>query len=286
MTHIVLGATGRVGSALVSALLAQGEKVTAVTRDAGHAEALRRQGANIAEADVFDVPSLRQVVAGGKRLFLLNPPAPPSTDTAAEEQRSLDCILEAIEGLPLEKIVAESTYGAQPGDRIGDLDVLYRMEQALAAQPVPVSAIRAAYYMSNWDASLDTARSEGKLHSMYPPDFTLPMVAPRDLGEFAARLMRGEARSSGPHYVEGPERYSPGDVAQAFAEALGRPVEVIVTPPDQWEQAFRSMGFSEAGARSYAAMTRLTLDTKEEPERSERGATSLREYILALVKKG
>jgi uncharacterized protein YbjT (DUF2867 family) len=285
MTYVVLGATGHVGSALVSALLAQGEKVTAVTRNSAHAEALRRQGASIAEADVFDVPSLRRVVAAGKRLFLLNPPAPPSTDTAAEEQRSLDCILEAIEGLSLEKIVAESTYGAQPGDRIGDLDVLYRMEQALAAQPVPVSAIRAAYYMSNWDASLETAQSEGKLHSMYPPDFKLPMVAPRDLGEFAARLMLSGAESSGPHYVEGPERYSPGDVAEAFARALGRPVEVVVTPPEQWEQAFRSMGFSEAGARSYAAMTRLTLDNKEEPEHSERGAISLGEYISALVQK-
>jgi uncharacterized protein YbjT (DUF2867 family) len=285
MTHVVLGATGHVGSALVSALLAQGEEVTAVTRGGAHAEALARQGANIAEADVFDVPSLRRVVAGGKRLFLLNPPAPPSTDTAAEEQRSLDCILEAIEGLPLEKIVAESTYGAQPGDRIGDLDVLYRMEQALAAQPVPVSAIRAAYSMSNWDASLETAQSKGELHSMYPPDFELPMVAPRDLGEFAARLMLGEARSSGPHYVEGPQRYSPGDVAAAFAHALGRPVKVVVTPPDKWEQAFRALGFSEAGARSYAAMTRVTLDEKEEPENSERGATSLDEYISALVKK-
>jgi uncharacterized protein YbjT (DUF2867 family) len=243
MTHVVLGATGHVGSALVSALLAQGEQVTAVTRNGAHAEALRRQGARIAEADVFDVPSLRRAVAGGKRLFVLNPPAAPSTDTAAEEQRSLRCILEAIEGLPVEKIVAESTYGAQPGDRIGDLGVLYQMEQALAALPVPVSAIRAAYYMSNWDASLETAQKEGKLHSMYPPGFKLPMVAPRDLGEFAARLMRGKPEPSGPHYVEGPERYSPGDVADAFARALGRPVEVVVTPPAQWEEAFRSMGF-------------------------------------------
>jgi uncharacterized protein YbjT (DUF2867 family) len=283
--HIILGATGHVGSALAQALLARNEAVTVVTRDARHAEALKTKGAHVAEVDVFDTAALHRVIAGGHRLFVLNPPAPPSTDTAAEERRSLHAIVAALEGCKLEKIVAESTYGAQPGDGIGDLGVLYDMEQALQAGKAPFSAIRAAYYMSNWDASLETAHKEGTVHSMYPPDFTLPMVAPHDLGEFAARLMLGAAESSGPHYVEGPERYSSGDVAQAFSQALGRPVKVVVTPPEQWVQAFQSMGFSEAAAKSYAAMTRITLEKKEEPEKSERGAISLSEYISALVKK-
>ena len=283
--HIIIGSTGHVGSALAQSLLARNEAVTVVTRDAGKAEPLKTKGAHVAQVDVFDTAALHRVIKTGQRLFVLNPPAAPSTDTVAEERRSLRAIVAAIEGCTLEKIVAESAYGAQPGDGIGDLGVLYDLEQALRAGNAPFSAIRAAYYMSNWDASLESASKEGKVHSMYPPDFKLPMVAPHDLGEFAARLMRGPAQSSGPHYAEGPERYSAGDVAQAFAEALGRPVQVAVTPPVQWEQAFRSQGFSEAAAKSYAAMTRITLETKEEPEKPERGTTSLREYISALVKK-
>ncbi|MDH6594393.1 uncharacterized protein YbjT (DUF2867 family) [Variovorax sp. TBS-050B] len=285
MRHVVLGATGHVGSALVSALLARGEAVTAVTRDAGHAEALRRQGAAIAEADVFDVPALRRAIEGAQRLFLLNPPAPPDTDTSAEERRSLRCILGAIEGLPLEKIVAESTYGAQPGDRLGDLDVLYDMEQALAEQPVPVSVIRAAYYMSNWDAALAGAQGEGVVESLFPGDFELPMVAPEDLGRYAARLMFGAAESSGPHYVEGPERCTTADVAAAFEAALGRPVRLVEVPPAQWEDWFRRAGFSAAGAASYAAMTRATLDNPARPAAPERGSVSLKDYVAALVRR-
>ncbi|MDH6169929.1 uncharacterized protein YbjT (DUF2867 family) [Variovorax boronicumulans] len=284
--HIILGATGHVGSALAQALLARNEPVTVVTREARKAEALKTKGAHVAEVDVFDVAELHRVMAGGHRLFALNPPALPSIDTVAQERKSLAAIVAALEGCKLEKIVCESTYGAQPGDGIGDLGVLYDMEQALRETDAgPVSAIRAAYYMSNWDASLKTAREDGQLHSMYPPDFKLPMVAPHDLGEFAARLMLGAAEASGPHYVEGPERYSPGDVARAFAEALGQPVEVVVTPPEQWEQAFQSLGFSEAAAKSYAAMTRATLKNKDEPEKPQRGATSLNDYISALVRK-
>jgi len=283
--HIILGATGHVGSSLAQALLARNEPVTVVTRDASKAEPLKTKGAHVAQVDVLDTAALHRVIAGGHRLFVLNPPAPPSTDTVAEERKSLYAIVAALEGCKLEKIVCESAYGAQPGNGIGDLGVLYDREQGLQAGKVPVSAIRAAYYMSNWDASLETARAEGKVHSMYPPDFRLPMVAPHDLGEFAARLMLGAAEASGPHYVEGPERYTPGDVAQAFSLALGRPVEVAVTPPEQWEQAFRSLGFSEAAAGSYAAMTRITLENGEQPEKPERGATTLADYITALVRK-
>lgn len=283
--HIVLGATGHVGSALAQALLARSEPVTVVTRDAGKTEALRRKGAHVAEVDVFDTPALHRVFQGGQRIFVLNPPAAPSTDTVAEERRSMRAIVAALEGCRPEKIVAESVYGARHGEGIGDLGVLHELEQALQAGPAPFSALRAAYYMSNWDASLKTAREEGQVHTMYPPGFTLPMVAPHDLGEFAAKLMLGPAESSGPHHVEGPARYSSADVAAAFAEALGRPVEAVQTPQAQWAPAFKALGFSDAAARSYAEMTRLTLEDKFEPEKPERGAISLRDYITALVRK-
>ncbi|WP_199320489.1 SDR family oxidoreductase [Leptolyngbya sp. FACHB-261] len=152
--HIILGGTGNVGSAAARALLKRREPVLVVTRDPSKAEGLRRDGADVAVADVHDVETLRSIFRQGRRLFLLNPPAAPCSDTATEERRSLAAILSAISGTGLEKIVAESTYGAKPGERIGDLDVLYEMEQALTAQPVPTTIIRAAYYMSNWRASL------------------------------------------------------------------------------------------------------------------------------------
>ena len=284
--HIVLGATGHVGSAVAQALLERSEPVTVVTRDAHKAQALRTKGAHVAQVDVFDTHALRRVFMGGRRVFVLNPPASPSSDTSAQESRSAHAIVAALEGCQLEKIVAESTYGAQPGEGVGDLSVLYELEKALAAGPTPFSALRAAYYMSNWDASLDTARRQGRVHSMFPKDFELPMVAPHDIGQFAAKLMLGPAESSGPLHVEGPERYSPGDVARAFSEALGKPVELVETPREQLEQAFSSLGFSGAAAKSYAAMTRATIDQHYEPAtRPVRGAITLREYITALVRR-
>ncbi len=280
---IVLGATGHVGSAAAEALLSQGAAVTAVTRDAERAASLAALGAKVAVADVHDVDGMRAVFRGGTRLFLLNPPAAPDTDTDRVERETIRCLLAALDGSGLEKVVAESTYGAQPGDRLGDLNTLHTLERGLESQPIPTSVIRAAYYMSNWDAMIGPAR-DGVLPTMYPADFALPMVAPADLGAVAARLLTGPAVPSGPHYVEGPERYSSADVAAAFTRPLGVPVEPAVTPREEWEAAYRKLGFSEAAAHSYARMTAITADGDyDQPSDPIQGKVTLQAYIDDLV---
>jgi uncharacterized protein YbjT (DUF2867 family) len=284
--HIILGGTGHVGAALCEALVVRGEPVTVVTRNSSRTQELQRKGLQVAVANVFDTDALRAVFRQGERLFLLNPSADPSTDTDVEERRGLGSILAAIDGSGLHKIVAESTYGAQPVDRGGDLGILWDMEQALSAQPIPASIIRAAYYMSNWDASLNTALTEGVVHSFYPADFKLPMVAPRDIGHVAARLMTEAVKHTGVHYVEGPQRYCASDVAAAFAAALRRPIETVVTPRGQWIQAFKAMGFSDEAAHSYANMTSITLDGRPPPpDAPVRGDTSLQEYVMELARR-
>lgn len=282
--HIILGGTGNVGSAVAQALRIRHEPIVVVTHDSSKAMALRQDGVDVAIADVHDVDALRDVFRRGRRLFLLNPPAAPSSDTVVEERRSLAAILSAIDGAGLEKIVAESTYGARPGERLGDLGVLYEMEQALTAQSVPTTIIRAAYYMSNWSASLQAAREQGVIQTLYPKDFKLPMVAPSDIGELAARLMTEPIEQTGLHFIEGPDRYSSQDVAVAFAAALSRPVDVKSVPRDQWLATFKGIGFSDEAAESFANMTAATLDgTFPALNSIEQGATSLHDYFSQLV---
>lgn len=282
--YIILGGTGHIGSVVARELLAQGQKVTIISSNPDKAANWVKQGAKVAQADVHDVDSLRKVFQTGKRLFLLNPPASPDQDTDAEESRTAANIVAALDGLQgIEKIVAASTYGAQPGERLGDLSVLYEFEQALTRQPIPVEVIRGAYYMTNWDGLLETAKNEGILPTMLPASLKLPMVAPADIGRYAARLLLGQVEHTGLHYVEGPEHYSAEDVAQEFARALGRPVEVAVTPRDQWLATFKQFGFSDEAADSFARMTAATVDNIELPGRPVRGPTSLREYITKLA---
>jgi uncharacterized protein YbjT (DUF2867 family) len=282
--YIILGATGHVGSALAQSLLTQGKSVTVITHDVRKKEEWQKKGAIVAIADAHDADQLRTVFQQGKRLFVLNPPAPITTDTAREERKSVASILAALTDSGIEKIVCQSTYGAQPGDQIGDLGVLYELEQGLKKISIPTSIVRGAYYMSNWDMSLTTVQQAGQVHTLFPPDFKLPMVAPQDLGAVGASLLQEPVEESGLHHVEGPELYSPADVAAAFADVLGKNVEVVETQSNAWVSTLEQTGFSQAAARSMAAMTKVTLEQPYElPDVPVRGATTLHGYISALV---
>lgn len=64
MHVFVTGATGVIGMRAVPLLIEAGHPVTAVTRSAANREALQRLGATPVEASLFDVDSLRRVIAG------------------------------------------------------------------------------------------------------------------------------------------------------------------------------------------------------------------------------
>jgi uncharacterized protein YbjT (DUF2867 family) len=283
--YIILGATGHVGSAVANTLLKEGAAIIVTTRSAEKAASWKERGAQAVIVDVHDSQAFRQVLQKGKRLFLLNPPAPPDTDTVKEELQTVASILQALENSGIEKVVAESTYGAQPGRGIGDLGVLYDMEQGLKKLNIPAAIIRAAYYMSNWDFSYDSAVKENKLYTFFPPDLSLPMVAPADIGKIAARFLAEPISQTGMHYVEGPAIYSSTDVANAFGNALGKTIEPVQIPPEQWVATMKEMGFSQIAAESFAAMTKMVVEGPEMPESPLRGATTIQQYISDLLKK-
>ncbi|WP_031527478.1 NmrA family NAD(P)-binding protein [Dyadobacter crusticola] len=282
--HIILGGTGHVGSAVVNALVSKGEPVTIVTRNKQNAAAWEGKGAQVAVADVFDSARLKTVFLNGKTVLLLNPPAMPHTDTVEEERRSLRSIFNAMDGSGLQRIVALSTYGAQPGDRIGDLGTLYEMELALRQQTIPYAVVRAAYYMSNWDMYLDFADQSGELQSLYPPDFKIPMVAPEDIGELAADLLTGFDKNGEMHYIEGPEHYSTRDVAAAFSQKLKKAIVPVAIPQQNWRTFLTSAGFSEVAAESLANMSEITLKKDYEITlEPHKGRITLQDYIKRLA---
>ena len=284
--YIVMGGTGHVGSAVVAALRREGQEVTALTRNADHAGRARAAGAGIAEVDIRDRGALQAALRQGRRAFLLNPPADVSEDTDAVEKSTIACILDALRGSGLEKVVGASTGGAQPGERLGDLNTLWTLEEGLRQQPIPAAINRAAYYMTNWDGLLETVRTTGRLPTLFPADLPIPMVSPDDVGAAAARRLTTSTDDVGVRYVTGPRDYTPAEVAAVFARCLDRPVTVDVVPRADWTAWFGQLGFSPSAAESYARMTACCVDDGfDVPQDAWRGPTTLESHLDALMKR-
>ncbi|NEI72499.1 NAD(P)H-binding protein [Rhizobium lusitanum] len=277
---IVMGATGHVGRAVANALLADRKDVTVLTRQPDQANEWREKGALVLRADAEDVASMQTAFRSGRRAFLLNPPARPDTDTNATELRTARNILAALDGSGLEKVVAASTYGARPGNGIGDLTTLWELEEGLRRQAIPAAINRGAYYMSNWTSLADTVRTTGELSTMFPADTVMPMVAPEDLGQAAAARLLSSITETELQYVEGPQRYTPTDVANAFAAVFERDVAVNVIKRGQWKTAYRKLGFSDAAAHAYTRMTEESLDNGFfKPRNPKRGMMDLQRFV-------
>jgi uncharacterized protein YbjT (DUF2867 family) len=285
---VVMGASGHLGSVIVEGLLVKKKAVLALLHSPEKAAGLESKGAKTFVVDARDPGALRAAFNCGRRAFLLNPPAAPSTDTDAEETYTVRAILQALDGSGLEKVVAASTMGAAAGPallpRTGDSSVLYEFEQGLFSLPIPTAINRGAYYLSNFAMQIGQMRETGELRTMFPADFRLPMVAPDDLGEVAVRRLTSGFDDVGIVSIEGPTRPTFSDVADAFAEALRAEVRAVTTPRDRWLEAFRSQGFSEPAADAYARMTAMAIDGPVTPEsETEKGPTSLKAYIRSLV---
>jgi uncharacterized protein YbjT (DUF2867 family) len=276
---LVLGGTGHVGREVANALLRRNQTVMVVGHDPSKGDEWLQKGASFAAIDIRDTEGLRKVLSQGKRAFLLNPPAPPSTDVDVLERETIASIVAALSGTTLEKVVIQSTYGARFDDHCGDLGSLYEFERKMELQPIPASIMRAAFLFSNWDPFVNSAFREGSITSMFPADLKIPMVSPIDLGEAAADLLLSEVPENITH-VEGPQTYSSQDVADAFSVATGRKVGLSVIPQDQWIPAYKKLGFSDAAATSYECRTAATVNGQiEVPPTPRRGSTRLLDHI-------
>jgi uncharacterized protein YbjT (DUF2867 family) len=240
--YAITGITGKVGGALARSLLAEGQPVRAVLRDAAKANEWRDLGCDIALAEMEDAASLTSAFTGAAGVFILPPPEFDPEPGFPEARRVIAAVTAALAKARPGKVVYLSTIGADaPHENLLTQHTL--MEQSLREIGLPVTLLRPAWFMENalWD--IPSARDEGVLRSfLQPADRPLPMVATQDVGWLAAALLQEEWSGTRVVELEGPVRVSPNNIARAFTTALVRTVRVETVPRESWEHIFRTQG--------------------------------------------
>lgn len=230
--YVVFGANGRAGGETARSLIERGEAVRVVVRRAEQAARWADTAAQVAVADMEDAGAVAAALEGASGAFLLNPP-PVFGDPFAQTEAIGTALAEGARRSALPKAVILSSVGAQHPDGTGVIATLNRLE-ALLGQAAPATAfLRPGYFVETWGEMADAVVAEGVLPTFLEPTQKIPMVGTVDVGRAAAQLF--DEQWTGKRIVElgGPEDWSAGDVAAAFANALGRPIVPAFVPPVQ-----------------------------------------------------
>jgi uncharacterized protein YbjT (DUF2867 family) len=247
--YAITGITGKVGGATALALIEQGRSVRAVLRDAAKGAAWVARGCEVALADMSDAAALTAAFTGVDGVFLLIPPHFDPEPGFPEIRTIIAALTTAIMAARPPKVVCLSTIGAQ-ATQPNLLNQLGLVEQALAALPMPVCFLRAAWFMENaaWDVA--PAR-EGVVPSFLQPlGKPVPMVATADIGHLAASLLQEEWSGRRIVELEGPRRVTPNEIAALFAEILGHEVRMEPVPRAGWENVFTQQGMRNPAPRA------------------------------------
>ena len=239
---VVTGITGQVGGVVARTLLAAGKSVRAVVRSAEKGAVWAKQGCDITIADMGQANALVTAFSGAQAVFVLLPPVFAPAPGFPESKSVITALKTALTTARPDRVVALSTIGAQ-ATRTNLLTQLQMMEQSLGELPIPITFLRAAWFMENAAWDVESAMKDGIISSFLQPlDKPIPMVATADIGRVAAELLQQDWTGRRFIELEGPRRVSPNDIAATFSAILGRTVHAQIVPRDTWASLFASQG--------------------------------------------
>ena len=250
-TYLILGATGNTGKPIAQGLLAKGQTVRILVRDAAKAKELTDQGAILFQGDAIDKALLKKAVAGADAVYFLIPPSWSAEDLTAHQREHVDVFVEALYNSGVKHVVTLSSIGAHLSEGNGVVQGLHYMEEALnTLEGTNVLHLRSTYFMENNLGGVGMVKHMGILGGAVRSDLKFPMVATRDVAAKALEhLLKLDFKGHGYAYVLGPREVTLPEVAGVLGSAIGKPdLKYAQVSYDQAAEGMMQMGASASMA--------------------------------------
>jgi uncharacterized protein YbjT (DUF2867 family) len=248
---VVTGATGRTGRRVTEVLVAKGERVRAVGRDARKLARLVGLGAEPFVGAVEDISFLTVAFSGATGAYLVLPEDLSQPDLRAHQERVSDCYAAAIANARVRFAVDLSSIGAQHSKDTGLIVGLHNQEQKLnRVAGLNVLHLRAAYFMENLFMSMVPLRATGTIPGGMRGDAPMPWIATKDIGAYAAtRLAASDFSGSSIQELHGQRDISMKEAASVVGKAIGKPdVTYVQVPSSMLQDALLKMGLPQKTA--------------------------------------
>jgi uncharacterized protein YbjT (DUF2867 family) len=251
--YVILGASGNTGSIIANFLLSKRQKVRVVGRDGGRLQRFVHKGTEAFAADLSDAAALTKAFGGARAAYLMLPPL----NSREEQERQSDAIAKAVKDSALRYAVHLSSYGAHVPEGTGPVTGLHSSEQKLnAISDLNVLHLRAAYFMENNLTAIDMIHGMGLFGHALLPDLKLPMIATRDVGDYAApRLLDLDFSGKQTRELLGQRDLTMTEATAVIARGISKPdLRYEQFSYDQVQQVLTQAGFSPKKAAVYIEM--------------------------------
>jgi uncharacterized protein YbjT (DUF2867 family) len=262
-TYLVTGAGGGVAGIspqVVTKLLDRGATVRAmVHHDDARADALRAQGAEVVAGDLTNPPDVFAALSGVSRMFFnmsVSPDYLEATTSVCAIAKELDNleVLVNMSQMTVSQMTSTSTTESK------QQRLHWLAEHVINWSGLPAVHIRATVLLENpLFASLAarSIRESGQLSLPFGTGRTSP-IASSDVAEVVATVLSAPKDHLGAVYeLTGPATLDVDELAEQYAQALGRPITAIRPSYDDWLAVLRDVGLPPHVQQHIATMARL-----------------------------
>jgi uncharacterized protein YbjT (DUF2867 family) len=224
----VIGATGQQGGAVVDALLAQGVRIRAVTRNphGQKAQALAGRGVEVVSADLDSADSVRAAFEGAASAFAMaTHDGPDGPDREIEHGRT---IARAATEAQLPFMVYSSVGAVDRHSGIPHFESKRRIEGFLL-DAVPVTFLRPTFFMETLRWMIRRDGDHTMLAMPLPKTIPVQLISVRDIGHAAANLLLKADHTAPPAEIAGDE-LSGEQIADQLTRRLGSPASYVQAP--------------------------------------------------------
>ena len=246
--YVVTGASGHCGHVVAEKLLGAGKKVRAIGRSAERLQQVKARGAELFVCDLSERTALAKGFEGAEGVFVVIPPSTASSDYRKEQDAITDSVTAALQEAKVKHAISLSSIGADKPAGTGPVVGLHNLERKLnTISWLNVLHLRAGSFMENELAQIGIIKAMGIAAGPLRADLKLPMIASRDIGEYAAQALIG-LRFSGQqtHELLGQRDISMAEVASVIGTEIGKPgLAYQQLPGEVVRKALMDMGMSQ-----------------------------------------
>jgi uncharacterized protein YbjT (DUF2867 family) len=245
MKHLITGATGDVGSRVVSHLLKRNIRPRVLVRNEAKARFLFGDRVDVFVGDLAEPASMRDALKGAETIYLVNVgPEIPQRDEAA-------ALLAKEEGV--KRILKLSSLDVEHGLAIGAWHE--KGEAAIRAVGVPFTFVRPTGFMSNLLAWAHSIKTE-KIVKSSTADGRRPFIHSEDIAAVSVEALISASYVGQSLSITGPDSLTFGQATATIAKAIGESLKYQAISDEEARQRYSKVSGSPEETEAHVALWR------------------------------